>query len=54
MSHVFELATSGYIHLDCRAAYFEGADIREQVLYFSFALNDEEREELRRALYDIS
>jgi hypothetical protein len=44
----------GYVHLDCRETYFEGADIRDQVLYFSSALGDEEREELRRVLFDIS
>jgi hypothetical protein len=43
-------APGGYVHLDCRQAYFETEDLRDQVLHFSRALNDEAREELRRAL----
>lgn len=40
----------GFVHLACREAYFETGDILEQVLHFSPALSDAEREELRRAL----
>ena len=36
----------GYIHLACRQPYFEQADILDQVLHFSPALNDEDREAL--------
>jgi hypothetical protein len=39
----------GFVHLGCRQAYFETDDVRDQVLHFSAALNDEEREELRLA-----
>jgi hypothetical protein len=39
----------GFVHLECRNAYFETDDILEQVLYFSPALSDGERDELRRA-----
>jgi hypothetical protein len=43
-----QFAASGFIHVDCRAAYFEtGDDILEQVLHFSPALEDPDREELR-------
>ena len=42
-------APGGFIHLGCRQAYFETGDILEQVLHFSPALGDEDREELRRA-----
>jgi hypothetical protein len=42
-------APGGFVHLDCRQAYFETGDLRDQVLHFSPALSDEEREELRRA-----
>jgi hypothetical protein len=37
----------GFIHAGCREAYFETADILEQVLHFSPALADAEREALR-------
>ena len=40
----------GYVHLGCRDTYFETADVRDQVLHFSFSLSEEERAELRRAL----
>jgi hypothetical protein len=40
----------GSVHLACRQAYFEGRDVREQVLHFSRALDSGQREELRRAL----
>jgi len=39
----------GFVHLDCRKAYFETGDVLEQVLHFSPDLSDSEREELRRA-----
>ena len=39
----------GFIHLDCRRAYFETDDVLEPLLHFSPALSDDEREELRRA-----
>jgi hypothetical protein len=39
----------GFVHLDCRKAYFDTDDVLEQVLYFSPDLSDGEREELRRA-----
>jgi len=43
-----QFAASGFIHLDCRKAYFEtDDDILEQVLHFSPALEDPDREELR-------
>jgi hypothetical protein len=37
----------GFIHLGCRQAYFEADDILEQLLHFSPALADDEREALR-------
>lgn len=39
----------GFIHLGCRAAYFEAGDILEQVLHFSPALAEADREELKAA-----
>ena len=39
----------GFVHLDCRKAYFETDDVLDQVLHFSPALSDSEREALRRA-----
>ena len=42
-------APGGFVHLDCRKAYFETGDISDQVLHFSSDLSDAEREELRRA-----
>ena len=39
----------GYLHLTCRKAYFETEDVLDQVLHFSPALNDADREELIRA-----
>jgi hypothetical protein len=39
----------GFVHLECRQAYFETDDLLEQVLHFSTALNEPERAELRRA-----
>jgi hypothetical protein len=43
-------STGGFVHLDCRKAYFETEDLEARVLHFSHALSGEEREELRRAL----
>lgn len=40
----------GFIHLDCRAAYFEAGDIAAQVLHFSPALDEASRAELKEAL----
>jgi Poly(ADP-ribose) polymerase and DNA-Ligase Zn-finger region len=39
----------GYVHLACRKEYFETEDILQQVLNFSPALSDTERDELTRA-----
>jgi hypothetical protein len=39
----------GFVHFDCRKAYFETDDVLEQVLHFSSGLSDGEREELRSA-----
>ncbi|MBI4292648.1 MAG: hypothetical protein HY661_14325 [Betaproteobacteria bacterium] len=39
----------GFVHLDCRKAYFETDDILDLVLHFSSGLSDGEREELKRA-----
>jgi hypothetical protein len=41
-------SAGGFVHLDCRKAYFETDDILDQVLHFSPDLSDSEREELRR------
>jgi hypothetical protein len=38
----------GFVHLDCREAYFETGDVLEQVLHFSPGLSDDERRELER------
>lgn len=43
-------APGGFVHLDCRKAYFETDDIAEAVLHFSTDLGDGDREELARAL----
>lgn len=42
-------APGGYVHLACRAPYFEIDDILDRLLYFSRELSVDEREELRRA-----
>jgi hypothetical protein len=39
----------GFVHLDCREAYFERSDILAPLLHFSPDLDDEERAELTRA-----
>jgi poly(ADP-ribose) polymerase-like protein len=41
---------SGFVHLACRAEYFEGADIGDPLLHFSPDLSDEDRADLVRAL----
>lgn len=43
-----QFAPGGFVHLGCRAAYFETGDVLDQVLHFSPKLSDEEREELKR------
>jgi len=40
---------AGFVHLACRADYFEGADILAPLLHFSPDLSAEERAELARA-----
>ena len=40
----------GYIHLACRQTYFETDDLLDQILHFSPALSDAERQELIHAL----
>jgi hypothetical protein len=42
----------GFVHLDCRKAYFETDDVLDRVLHFSRDLSADEREELRRACGD--
>lgn len=39
----------GFVHLDCRRAYFETDDILDHVLHFSPDLGDAERAELARS-----
>lgn len=41
-------SAGGFVHCDCRKAYFEADDILDQLLHFSQGLSDEEREQLRR------
>ena len=40
----------GFIHLDCRNAYFERDDVLEPLLRFSPALSEDDRAELARAV----
>ncbi len=40
----------GFVHLACHRGYFEAGDITAQVLHFSPALDEAEREALRSAL----
>jgi len=42
---------AGFIHLACRASYFEGHDVLEPLLHFSPKLGDEERKDLTRAYH---
>ena len=44
-----QFSPAGFVHLDCRKAYFETNVILDQVLHFSPELSDDDREELRRA-----
>jgi hypothetical protein len=44
----------GFVHLACRKAYFEDHDVLANLLHFSSSLNEEEREELKRAYLDAS
>ena len=39
----------GFVHMDCRKAYFDTDDILDQVLHFSPGLGGRERDELRLA-----
>ena len=39
----------GYVHLDCRKAYFETDEILDRLLLFSSGLDDDRREALRNA-----
>lgn len=45
-----QFSPGGFVHLDCRTAYFETGNILDPVLHFSAALGDAEREELRKNL----
>ncbi len=38
----------GFVHLSCRTVYFETDDIADRLLWFSPALTDADRQELRR------
>jgi len=42
-------SAGGFVHLGCRTAYFEAADILDQVLHFSLPLSESECQELRQA-----
>jgi len=42
---------AGFIHLACRASYFEDHDVLEAMLHFSPKLEDAEREELTRTYH---
>jgi hypothetical protein len=39
----------GFVHLDCRKAYFESDDVLDPMLHFSPDLSDDDRGELVRA-----
>lgn len=43
---------AGFVHLACRAAYFETADVLDPILHFSPALAPEARQDLRQACGD--
>jgi hypothetical protein len=45
---------AGFVHLACRAEYFEGADILAPLLHFSPELSEGERAELVRACSDVA
>ncbi len=40
----------GFIHLACREAYFETADVSDPLIHFSADLSEVDRDDLRRAL----
>jgi hypothetical protein len=42
-------APGGYVHLACRGAYFDTDELLDQLLHFSPALSDADRDELIRA-----
>ena len=42
-------SAGGFVHLDCRKAYFETDDILDPVLHFSTRLSEDDRDELIRA-----
>jgi Poly(ADP-ribose) polymerase and DNA-Ligase Zn-finger region len=42
-------SAGGYVHLDCRHAYFETDDVLDRLLYFSPALSDADRDALSQA-----
>ena len=42
-------APGGFVHVECRKAYFETDAVLERVLHFSRNLSADEREELQRA-----
>lgn len=44
----------GFIHLACRAAYFEGHDVADRILHFSPDLDKGERDDLVRAYRDVA
>ena len=44
----------GFVHLACRAAYFETGNILDPLLHFSPDLSDEDRAELARAWADTA
>ena len=39
----------GFIHLECRGAYFETADIWDALIHFSAPLSEQDRADLQRA-----
>jgi hypothetical protein len=45
-----QFSPGGFVHLDCRQAYFETDDILERLLHFSPALSEGEREEVKKSL----
>lgn len=45
-----QFSASGFIHMKCRADFFGTEDVLEQLLFFSHALDDAARAELRAAL----
>ncbi len=45
-----QFAPGGFVHLNCRTAYFETGEVVGPALHFSSGLSEAEREELRRVL----